>query len=772
MSDANNVGINGWKEEITIKVGFGDNVENLRVRISDGDIPPYQVGENLALVGTTADRVDAVAKVTGKAKYTYDRKLPDMLHAKMVRCPHANANVESVDLSAALKMPGVKAALDLTRILRRKSARFAGEAVAAVAAETEAQAEAAARAVRVSYDVLEFAVTTTAAMEDDAPQVGRGDDTNVVPVTLRGMSRRGGEERAKQALARREKKTDEALKRSHKVVEGTFETQVQTHASLETHGVVCDWDGDDLLCYASTQATFIVKGQLSGRRGPVGAENVRVMSEFVGGGFGSKFIAGDEGYTGALLAREAGQPVKLMLDRREEHLATGNRPDSIQKLTLGVDKDGKIEGYRARNWGTAGTGTRGAGASNDTIYNFGDKDTQAFAVRTNTGGARPMRSPGWPQGNFGMESIVDMAAHAAGVDPIALRKKNDTHPVRKVEYDIGAERIDWEKKRNKKPGSDRGPIKSGIGMASTSWYNSGGRGAACLVRVHKNGAIEVRNGAQDIGTGTRTVMGMVAAEELGVPLDKVQTFIGDTNDPRGPASGGSTTAATLTPAARLAAFRAKKRLLESVADDQGLDAADLDLRGGEVIKDGKSLAPKVSFDAACAMMEEDLIEELADRNRNYDGFVDALGGVQYAEVEVDTETGEVKVKKVVAVQDAGVFINKKTAESQIRGGVIQGMTYALHETRVMDRVEGRMLNANFDDYKISGPVDCPEIDVVLVDVFNGKNATSCMGLGEAPNIPTAAAIANAVFNATGARVMSLPITPAKVLDALAKVKKG
>lgn len=773
-------------DEIKIRVGFGDRFEDLTVRIPDGDVPPYDPKEKLKVVGQSHDRLDAVAKVTGQAKYTYDLNLPGMLYGKIVRCPHPNANVVSVDLSKAKEMPGVKAVLSFPDSLRQSSVRFAGDGVAAVAAETEAQAEEAARAVVVKYEVLGFCVTKEDAMKDFAPQVGRGEQKNVNRISPRIPRRRDrsiDEERAeaqKRKMAEDEAELDRLIRTSDVVVQGEFDTQVQMHVPLETHGVVCQWEDEKLICYASTQATFGVRFEMSHPRGAVRASDAQVICEYVGGGFGSKFSAGREGVAGALLAKQAKRPVKLMLARREEHESTGNRPDSLQKLHMTVKKDGEITGLRARSWGTAGTGAGGAGAHNDVIYNLGRIDKIEYGVRTNCGDARPLRAPGWPQGVFALERLMDKAAEKLGMDPVDLRKKNDDHPIRQVEYGIAQKKIGWAEKRNKTPGAGKGEVKRGVGIASSLWFAAGGGGAAVLVRIHKNGSVEVRNGSQDIGTGTRTIMGQVVAEELGLPLAAITTAIGNTDDPRGPGSGGSTTAPTITPAARLAGHRAKEELLAIVADAKDWQSGDLDLDGGKVVrKDGAALGESLTFQQACALLDEDQIEVIASRpilgrrRPNYEGFQDTNAGVQCAEVEVDTGTGEVRVLKVAAVADAGKIMNPKLAESQVRGGVIQGVGYALYERRVMDRTMGRQMNADLEFYKLLPAGDCPEIDVTLVDVYNGKNNTHVMGLGEPPIVSTAAAVANAVYNATGVEIDSLPITPRKILEGLAaKERRG
>ena len=766
-------------DEVKIKVGFGDDFRELTVTLPEGDVAPYSPDDRLSVVGSAANRVDGPAKVTGAAKYTYDQNPTGLLHGKILRCPHPNANIKNVDVTPALAMPGVKAALSFPEVFRRRTVRFAWDGVAAVAAETEEQALAALEKIVVEYEVLPFSVTIEDSIADNAPQVGRRDQENVMRTSPRIPFRRDGsfnEEREKQnveEMAEREKTLDEILAGSPNVISARFETEVQTHACLETHGIVCRWEEEKLICHCSTQATFGVLREMTMRQGPVRAREAQVLCEYIGGGFGSKFFSGREGVAGALLAREAGRPVKLMLDRREEHTGVGNRPGSRQELTLATDIDGTIQGLRVRSWGSPGASPQGGGAVNDAIYKLGAVDKVEYGVRTNTGGARPQRAPGWPQGIFALESAIDAAAAQAKIDPIEMRRKNDDHPIRKTQYTIAAERAGWKRRPQLDEQNKDRIVKRGIGCASATWYQAGGGGARVLVRLHKDGRVEVRNGAQDIGTGTRTVMGMVVAEELGLQLDDVTTFIGDTTDPRGPGSGGSTTAPTILPAARLAAVRAAEDLIDLVAAEYDWDPADLTLRRGEVARvDGGELPRRVTFRQACALIPDDSIEVLERRpiihrrKPNYEGYSDSNAGVQIAEVEVDTETGEVRVLRVTAVQDAGKLINPKTAESQVRGGIIQGVSYALFERRIMDRQEGRMLNADLEGYKIVGSLDCPDLDVVMQDVYMGRNNVHVMGLGEPPVISTAAAVANAVSHAIGVRITKLPITPKSVLEAL------
>jgi len=350
------------------------------------------------------------------------------------------------------------------------------------------------------------------------------------------------------------------------------------------------------------------------------------------------------------------------------------------------------------------------------------------------------------------------------MDPLAFRKLNCKSPTHLAEMDLAAEKFHWSGRRKAKSGSDAGPRKRGAGMACSTWYNSGGGNWQVDIFIDNKGAVEVRNGTQDIGTGTRTVMTLIVAEELGIPPSQVTVRLGDSNFASGPGSGGSTTAPSIGPAARAAAYKAKKELLSRVAESLKAKPEDLDIRDGKVTKKGQPTS--TTFNDLCSKIGVTPLQVSGQRQKNYEGFRGPLAGVQMAEVDVDVETGQVKVLKVVAVQDAGRVVDRLTFESQISGGVIQGVSYALFEDRRLDPNLGVMVNPDFLNYKIAGPKDCPEITAIAFDVASGFNNVGMMGLGEPPTIPTAAAIANAVTNAIGARVRSLPITPDKVLAAL------
>jgi xanthine dehydrogenase YagR molybdenum-binding subunit len=410
-------------------------------------------------------------------------------------------------------------------------------------------------------------------------------------------------------------------------------------------------------------------------------------------------------------------------------------------------------------------------------------------IFTHAGPAAAFRAPSHPQGAFALEQAIDELAEKLGMDPVALRDKIDfdedlkgknvDSAARKLERAIGAERIGWSRRRP--PGADAGPVKRGLGMAQAIWYRIIDLDAACEVRIHRDGSVELLSAVQDIGTGIRTALAQVVAEELGLRPADIAVRIGDTAFPAGPASGGSKTTGSITPAARNAAHQVKRRFLAEVASALGVQAEALSLREGKVLVAEGGAAPRLAplgFRAAAARLRTEQIAAVASRADDYGGFetargkravgVGGFGGVQFAEVAVDTETGIVRVERVVAVHDCGRPLNPLAIESQVNGGVLQGISYALYEDRVLDRRSGVMLNANLDQYKILGAREAPAIEVVLLEEYRGRSSTDAGGIGEPATVPTAAAVANAVYNAIGARVRELPMTPARVLAALAR----
>jgi xanthine dehydrogenase YagR molybdenum-binding subunit len=494
---------------------------------------------------------------------------------------------------------------------------------------------------------------------------------------------------------------------------------------------------------------------------------VRVITEYLGGGFGAKFGAGNPGVVAATLSRKTGAPVRLMLDRQEEHLSVGNRPSSDQRLRIGAKKDGTITAIQLISFGTAGCGTAaGCAGPASNLYKWASLHTEENDVFINAGPAAAFRAPGHPQGAFALEQSIDELAIRLNIDLLDLRDRIDENPVRRVQRQIIRESALW-KSRNPRPNADSGPIKRGVGLSQSVWYRHLTMNCGAEVRVHKDGSVEVLFAVQDIGSGIKTVLAQILAEQFGVPPAKVSVKVGDTNYPAGPNSGGSVTTASLTPAVRDAAWQAAQKFLLSIAPALGATPTDLTLSRGMVRSTSGKFQP-ISFRLAAAKMNTDEVSAQAKRIPDYDpGKCDTYGGVDIAEVTVDTEAGRIHVKRVLAVHDCGRPINPAQVISQINGGVIQGISYTLFEHRLLDPNYGIMVNSNLDKYKIAGSYEVPQIEVQLTESYIGQSSTDASGIGEAAGIISAgAAIGNAVYNATGVRMRQLPMTPAVVLAAL------
>jgi xanthine dehydrogenase YagR molybdenum-binding subunit len=741
----------------TIKAGHASQPQTLDVNVAEGDLKPWDLDSKLRLVKGRHPRLDGPQKVTGKAKYTFDIKLPGMLWGKMVRASIPAGAIVNIDTSRAEALPGVKAVWTT----EHRKVRFAGQDVAAVAAVSPEVAEDAVRLIQVTYDERPYVTDLEKAMDADAPLVY---DLTELPEdagdAVKKLNRRGNV-LGPRVHQRSKGDVEKGLAEAAVTVEATYSCPVHTHSPLETHGVVASWEGENLTIYASTQGTFVVQQGMAEYLG-IDRKNVTVITEHMGGGFGSKLHASAEGtaFAGVAckLAKKAGAPVKLMLGRAEEHLCTGNAPSARMTVRLGAARDGSLVALHHKSYGSAGM-TDGAGTSGPPMALYPDTPNQKaedYDVFTNAGPAAPLRAPGHPQGAFALESAMDELAHKLGMDPLELRRKNEASPVRRIQYDVGAKAIGWER-RNKVPGEGTGPRRRGLGMANGNWYvNARQRGVGAEVRIHRDGSVELFQGAQDIGSGFRTAMAIVTAEELGMglrPAD-ITVRIGDTRWPEGPASGGSNTTNSVAPAVRLAAHAAREKLLEAIAPQ---------LKGAS--------AGSLTFRQAAARMPGETISGIGEKKKQFETYRGDIAGTQFAEVEVDVETGEVRVVKVVSVNDCGFPINALTAESQVIGAMIQGVSWALFENRILDRNVGTMVNPNLESYKVLGSKDMFEAVPILTEIANGGNNTSAAGLGEPCMVPTLAAVANAVFNATGVRIRALPLTPDRVLAALAESRR-
>jgi xanthine dehydrogenase YagR molybdenum-binding subunit len=732
-------------------VGHDDRVEavpaarrTITVEVHDEDAAPWGVDTPLRLIGTDVPRVDGPAKATGAARFTYDVQPAGLAFAGLVTSPHAHARVGKVDVARAQALPGVLA----VRAFPDQLATFPGTIVAAVCAASEEALDDALHAVTVAYEVLPAAVTVEDAMAEGAPTVDRR-APNVPPEDdARSRMRRGD--------------PDGAWDAAEIKVEATYRTAIQTHSCLEPHGCVVQVTPDGTATvWASTQATsFFASSPAMMQALGVPASKVRVVTEHMGGGFGSKFGALEWDVIAAAFARETGRPVRMMLSRRLEHLLGGNRPDAIQAMGLGGSRDGTFTVLRGDVLGTAGNGAGGAGANNVMVYDLGAIDMRQRAVRTHTARAAAFRAPRHPQGAFALEGIIDRFARAAGLDPLAVRKKNDPHPIRRIQWDLAAERMDWAGRRQRGP--QTGPWRRGVGCAAARWSNAGRGDWQVDVRVHADGHVTVMSGVQDLGTGTRTLLAILVAEELGLPIERVEARVGDTDFPPGPGSGGSTTAPSIGPAAREAALRAREAVAAKLASEWGVPVGEITWAPDAYVAGDR----RATFADAARLVGAEGLAVSGRRRENWEGPYGETAGCQMAAVAVDIETGVIRVEHVVAVHDAGRLVSALTSRSQVNGGVIQGLSFALHEERQLDRRHGDMVNPTLDTYRILGMADCPTIDVVLTSVVSGFNNAGIMGLGEPATVATAAAVANAVHDAIGVQVTELPMTPARVLAAL------
>ncbi len=765
----------------------GHNLSEIEREIPNDEPPAWPVNDQLKEVGKRVNRIDARAKVTGEAKYTSDMKLSGMLYAKFLRSNIPHGSITSIDTSEAEKVPGVHGIHIITKNKEDgmvgneyPEIKYVGQPIAGVAAESLSIAKDAVAMIKIEYDPKSFVIDLEEAMLPDAPLVFKepiqrqedGGDVGVVHDGSKGQGNLRGPTTSSFYGGPRGD-LEKGFAEADVMVENTYRTQVHTHMPLETHGVVIDWKPEEMLVYASTQNTAGVRNELANYF-ELPKSQVRVICDFMGGGFGAKHSAGSFGPMAAILSKKTKRPVWLMIDRKEEHLAEGNRPSSIQTLKIGAKRDGTLTAIQQKSHGTAGVALgAGVGRIAQILYDCPNFKTEQYDVLTHAGPGAAWRAPGNVQGAFGVEQAIDELAEKLKMDPLALRDKIDKSEVRKVERSRGAELFGWS---NRKPaGSASGIIKKGMGVAQSCWPRFVTLNSSIEVRILNDGSVEVRGSVQDIGTGTKTILAQVVAEELGLKTTDITVRIGDTLFPDGPGSGGSVVTQSITPPARNAAYEAKMKLFNQIATKWETEASKLEAVDGFIIhKDDRS--KKIPFKEALRGMRTSQISVTASRSNDYGGFQQPwglaygdLGSVQFAEVSVNTNTGFVKVDRVVAAHSCGRPLNMSQLESQVNGGVIQGISYALYENRVMDKGTGHFMNANVDQYKVPYSMEIPEIEVIIVEEYGALSSTDAYGIGEPANIATAVAIANAVYNAIGVRIYEIPITPASILKALNKI---
>jgi len=689
----------------------------------------------LTVVGRPAPRQDGALRVRGEARYTADIKLPGMLHAAVLRSPHAHARVRRIDLAPALELPGVRAAIGPGEAHGlEEEAGWAGAPVAAVAADTFAQARAAVDAIAVEWEELEVVL-------DPEEAVRRG----LVTAEAR-RSERGD--------------VDRAFAEADVVVEATYRTQTVLHNSLETHQATCEWQGDTLHVYISTQYIWGIRKEVAETLG-LPEDRVRVVCEFMGGGFGSKNSPDEYTFVAAELAKRTGRPVRCALTRREEHTSAGNRNSTIQRLRAGARSDGTIvalDGEFTNSVGWSGWSAPTEGPMR-ALYACENVRTVTHAAQLNTPPMKAFRAPGFAEGTFGLECLIEELAARLDIDPLELRRSNYAESnegtpfsSKNLEDCYRMAEPHWERRHEVRARSDS-VWKRGVGMASQIWYGGGGPPSYAWVRLGSNGRATVVTAMQDIGTGTRTAMAQIAAEELRVPLENVEVVLGDSaRGPYASISAGSSTTPSMGPAVRAAAADAREQI-EDIAEQRGL--------------------PKdTPVEEVVGLLEESQILGKGARGPNPTGMSVLTFGVHVVEVAVDVETGEVRVERVAAIHDVGRIVNPLGASSQVEGGVIQGIGHTLSEERLLDPETGRVLTTSLDAYRMPTIADVPEIVCEFVDKPD-EHLTNLgsKGLGEPPIVPIAAAIANAIRDATGAEVHELPISREEMLRALREAAK-
>lgn len=757
------------KRFTSTKVEIEGREEVKIVELPDLEPPPWGEDDVLAIVGQRVPRMDALEKVTGRARFTADLHRPAMLHAAFVRAPVASGRVTRLDPARALALPGVRGVLlsaDVPGVMHGGAPLFdptihwAGQPLAALCADTPELAHRACALVALEVEATPHVVTTDAALAPNAPAVRPAGN---VPKGQPRQAQRG----------------DASAARASADVVITLEvrTPCALHTAMEPHGAVAEWTGDDLTVWESTQGIFQVRKDVA-RAFKLPLNRVRVMKDYMGGGFGAKNYAAAHTYAAVALSRKLGRPVRCILDREGEQTDTGNRAATVQQVTLAARRDGTLVSIECDV--TIAYGYSGWFASPAKIYHelyaCPNVRTSETFVYLNAGAMDSFRAPGHVEGAFGLERAMDVLAHELGMDPLALRRRNyATHDQDKGRrysakhldrcYSEGAERFGWTHRRVEAAASrahgDR--LRRGVGMASQIWGAGGGPPAYATVRVNPDGTIDVLTGTQDLGTGSRTIFAQIAAESLGARLADVRTVLGDTErTPYAGNSWGSITTASVGPAVRVAALQARARLLEAAAELLAVDVARLSAYESVVrVADDEHT---MTFAQIGKKLGDVMIIGEGSRGANPPDTQIAAFAAQFAEVEVDIETGHVRVLHITSAHDSGRIINPTLAESQLEGGIIMGLGYALFEERILDPRLGLPLNPTTHDYKIPTFGDVPRIDAFFVrsaDVV--ANHTGARGIAEAPIIPTAPAIANAVADALGAPVNEIPLTPWRIL---------
>ncbi len=720
---------------------------------------------------TAPPRFEARDKVTGAAVYTVDVVMPEMLEVAILRSPHAHAKVLRVDWSRALTLAGVAGAVDL--MSGASKIRYAGQEIAAVAAVDRRTAEAALARIVVDFEVLPAAIGMAAARAEGAPRVfpsmserrhpSNHSEGPLLPQpwdgNVRGpfslFSHHAGKARRVVRAVR------EQPAKGH-LVEGSYTTQTQCHACLEPHACVAHWHEEVLTVHLSTQAVRQSAEDIA-TRWKLKESQVRVLAEHVGGGFGSKATLCPEVIAAVELTRLTGKPARIVLDRREELTVGGTRPAIETHVAIAADSAGALTGMVTRGFSDGGAAVGSSSALLLRImYADAPKDLDDYDVTTHAPPAKPFRGPGGPPAFWALEQSVDEMASKLAIDPIALRKRWDPNPARKLLYGWAEGLGLW--KDRPRPHSDRGRLRRGVGVAASGWMYFVEPASQVRIDAGPEGIV-VSTACQDVGNGTRTVLARVVADVLGVAPASLSLRIGDSRFVPGPTAGGSRTTASIVPAARRAAEQLREALVERAAEVMNVRGTAG--RGG--VKHAGGLLP---WSAVLAVTPPLHVVGARGRDRGGWFFPPLMGGlavgkyvagaVHVFEVEVDTRLGRTTVLRSFHGVGAGKIVTPVLARSQVLGGVTQAISYALYEERRLDPRSGQLLTGGLEDYRIAGLGDIGEATVHFEE-GGFENAAGGVGLAELVTLSPAPAIANAVFDATGFRPRALPIRPDRVL---------
>jgi xanthine dehydrogenase YagR molybdenum-binding subunit len=726
----------------------------------------------MAMIGKPIDRIDAHLKVTGAAKYAAEFNVPNAVHAVLVQSTIAAGTITGFDLKEAEGMPGVLAIITPDNagklshpekvqqavagpLLQNKDILFNGQHVAVVVAETLEQAQAAASAVRVTYSRGE-ATTSMDAMLGQA----------YVPKHFRNGQRPPDSNRGD---------PDGAFNGGAVKLDTTYITPIEHHNPMEPHATIAMWDGDKLTVCTTTQGIGGAQASLAGQFG-IDKADVRVICPYLGAGFGSKGNTWPPATLAALAARQVKRPVKLVVTRAQMYTSNGYRPRTVQKLKVAAEASGTLialrhDGFTSMSQPSLGEFAEPVALATEMLYACPNVAVTHRLVALNAALPTYMRAPGEASGVFALESAMDEMAVALKMDPIEFRLRNyaetDPHENKpfaskalRACYEQGAKAFGWEK-RSAEPRSMRdGDTLIGWGVA-TSTYPTNRLPSAVKVRMDGAGNVVVQCGTQDIGTGTYTVMTQVASDALGIPVHRIRFELGDSNLPAAPVSGGSMTVASVAPSVQAACGALVDKIKDLALADQnsgwqGQSREALQVRDGMVV--GPDRQVPVS-----ALLERDGHRFIEAEAKTQPGeekqkFSMHAFGAQFAEVRVDPDLGTIRVSRFVGAFDAGNLLNAKTARSQLIGGITYGIGMALLEETLVDSETGRIVNSNVAEYLMPVNADVPEIETIVVQNDDqNSNPLGAKGIGELPMVGVAAAIANAVYHATGVRVRKVPI---------------